>query len=385
MLFTDKHEKLRLSISEFVDTEINPYTDEWEKKEIFPAHELFKKMGDLGFLGLSKPTEFGGMGLDYSYEVVFSEEMGRINCGGVPMGIGVQTAYCTPALTKFGSDELRHKFLAPSIAGDMVGCIGVSEIGAGSDVASIQTTARKDGGDYVINGNKMWITSGTQADWICLLANTGSGPVHRNKSLICVPLNSKGVTIGKKLKKLGVFSSDTAQILFEDVRVPRRYRIGEENEGFVHQMSQFQEERLYAATSQIKTFEKAIKDTIEYTRSRKAFGKSIIDNQYVQFRLAELQTEVEMLRSIVYRSAELYMNGENVTSLACMAKLKSGRLNRKVFDVCLQFWGGKGYLWETPISRSYRDGRLKSIGGGPDEIMLTIISKHMGMLHKSKR
>ncbi|MBJ7408639.1 MAG: acyl-CoA dehydrogenase family protein, partial [Bradyrhizobium sp.] len=185
MLFTADHDDIRRSLQKFIANEINPHVDEWEKADIFPAHELFKKMGSLGFLGLNKPTEFGGSGLDYSYALMMAEELGAITCGGVPMAIGVQTDMATPALARFGSDEVRREFLAPSISGDYVACIGVSEPGAGSDVASIKTSARSDGDDYVIDGGKMWITNGTQADWICLLANTGDGPVHRNKSLIC--------------------------------------------------------------------------------------------------------------------------------------------------------------------------------------------------------
>src|SRR3569623_697871 len=204
-------------------------------------------MGGLGFLGLNKPAEFGGAGLDYSYALMMAEELGPLPCGGVPMAIGVQTDMATPALARFGSDEVRREFLAPSIAGDYVACIGVSEPGAGSDVASIKTSARADGDDYVINGGKMWITNGVQADWICLLANTSEGQVHRNKSLICVPMKTKGVQVARKLDKMGMRSSDTAQIFFDNVRVPKRNRIGAEGEGFTYQMLPFQEERQRAA------------------------------------------------------------------------------------------------------------------------------------------
>ena len=226
-----------------------------EGRTVFPAHELFKKLGDLGFLGLNKPVEFGGQGLDYSYALMMAEELGAITCGGVPMAIGVQTDMATPALARFGSDEVRREFLAPAISGDAVACIGVSEPGAGSDVASIKTNARSDGDDYVINGGKMWITNGVQADWICLLANTSDGQVHRNKSLICVPMKSKGVQVARKLDKMGMRSSDTAQIFFDNVRVPKRNRIGEEGKGFTYQMVQFQEERLWGAAACLKAHE----------------------------------------------------------------------------------------------------------------------------------
>jgi citronellyl-CoA dehydrogenase len=380
MLFTPEHEDARRALQKFIAAEINPFVDEWEKAQGFPAHDLFKKLGGLGFLGLTKPTEYGGQGLDYSYAVMMAEELGAIRCGGVPMAIGVHTDMATPALARFGSDALRREFLAPAIAGDVVACVGVSEPGAGSDVAAIKTSARTDGDDYVINGGKMWITNGAQADWMCLLANTSDGARHRNKSLICVPMKEKGVTVARKIEKLGMHSSDTAQIFFDDVRVPRRNRIGEEGLGFTYQMMQFQEERLWAAASGLKAHEYLIAETIAYTRQRKAFGQSILDNQTVHFRLAELQTEVELLRSLIYRAAEAMIAGEDVTQFATMAKLKSGRLGRELPDACLQFWGGMGYTAETPVSRAYRDFRLGAIAGGADEVMLSILCKGMGTL-----
>ena len=380
MEFTPEHEGIRRNVKRFIDAEINPHVDAWEEAGIFPAHEVFKKMGDLGFLGINKPAKYGGMGLDYSYHLVFLETLGHIRAGGVPMAIGLQTDMTTPALARFGSEELCREFLAPSIAGDYVACLGVSETGAGSDVASIKTTARKDGGDYVIDGGKMWTTSGTQADWMCLLANTGDGPAHKNKSLICLPMKTRGVTVARKLDKMGMRCSDTAQIFFEGVRVPQRFRIGEEGAGFTYQMLQFQEERLYGAVAGLITKERMIEETIAYAGQRKAFGQSILDNQSVHFRLAELKTEVEMLRALTYRAAELMLKGEDVTMLASMAKLKSGRLSREISDACLQYWGGMGFMNETWISRAYRDTRLGSIGGGADEIMLSIICKHMGIL-----
>ncbi len=380
MQFTPEHDQLRASLQKFIKAEINPHVDDWEKAGIFPAHELFKKMGKMGFLGLCKPEKWGGSGLDYSYSMVMAEELGHVNCGGVPMAIGVQTDMATPALARFGSDVVCQEFLAPSIEGDFVACLGVSEVGAGSDVASVKTSARKDGGDYVINGGKMWTTSGTQADWMCLLANTSDAEPHRNKTLMCVPMKTKGVEIARKLDKMGMHSSDTAQVHFDDVRIPQRYIIGEEGKGFTYQMLQFQEERLWAGARGLIGLERLIQETIDYTRTRVAFGKPILDNQVVHFKLAELATEIELLRSLVYRACDLYLKGQDVTKLASMVKLKSGRLSREVADGCLQYWGGMGFMNETRVSRAFRDGRLGSIGGGADEIMLTIISKLMGTL-----
>jgi citronellyl-CoA dehydrogenase len=379
-MFTQEHEAVRRTVARFVQEELNPHVDEWEGAETYPAHEVIKKLGKLGLLGLTKPEAYGGAALDHSYSVVMAEELGACRCGGVPMSIGVHTDMATPALARFGSDELRKEFLVPAIAGEVLSCIGVSEPGAGSDVSSIKTKARKDGDDYVIDGGKMWITNGTQADWMCCLANTSDGDPHRNKSLIIIPMKTKGVSVAKKLKKIGMNASDTAQIHFDGVRVPQKNRIGEEGKGFTYQMLQFQEERLWGAANCLKMMELAINDTIDYTRQRKIFGQSVLDNQTVHFKLAELQSEVEALRALVYRATEMLVSGGDVTKLASMAKLKAGRLVRQVSDECLQYWGGMGFTWENQVSRLFRDGRLVSIGAGADEVMLSIISKYMGIL-----
>ena len=384
MHLTPEHLELQRTLRRFIDNEINPYVDEWEAAEMFPAHALFKKMGDLGLLGLNKPVEFGGIGLDYSYALLMAETLGHAHCGAVPMAIGVQTDMATPALARFGSDEVREQFLRPSISGDLVACLGVSEAGAGSDVASIRTTARKDGGDYVINGGKMWTTNGVQADWMCLLANTADGDPHRNKTMICLPMHTKGVTVAQKIRKIGMMASDTAQIYFDDVRVPQRFRIGDEGQGFTYQMLQFQEERLWAAASCIEGLTRNLDETIAYARERRIFGQSVLDHQVVHYRLAELKTEIEALRALTWRAADLYLEGRDVTDLASMAKLKAGRLLREVPDACLQYWGGMGYTWDNPLARAYRDGRLASIGAGADEVMLAIICKSMGILPRGR-
>ncbi|MCP5211120.1 MAG: acyl-CoA dehydrogenase family protein [Hahellaceae bacterium] len=385
MIFTQEHQELRRTVKSFVDNEINPFVDEWEKAGEFPMREIFKKLGDLGLLGISKPEKFGGMGLDYSYNLVAAEELGTAHCGGVPLAIGVQTDMCTPAIAKFGSESLKEEFLTPAIRGEAIGCIGVSEPGAGSDVAGLKTTARKDGDDYVINGTKMWITNAPQADFICLLANTSDDKPHKNKSLIVVPMKSPGITIAPRLDKLGMRSSETAQIFFDDVRVPQRNRIGAEGTGFMLQMIQFQEERMWGAANTIKALEYCVNSTINYCKERKTFGQSLIDNQVIHFRLAELQTEIECLRALTFQACEDYINGKDATRLASMAKLKSGRLGREVTDACVQYWGGMGYMWDNPVSRAYRDVRLVSIGGGADEIMLGIICKMMGTLPGKKK
>ncbi|XP_014731077.1 PREDICTED: probable acyl-CoA dehydrogenase 6 [Sturnus vulgaris] len=375
-----QHRHLREALRKIIDKEINPFVDKWEEEGQFPAHKVFKILGQAGFLGVDKPTEYGGMGLDFSYNIAVAEELGNIRCGGIPMAIGVQAGMATPALTRFGSHELKKQFLVPTIAGDFVACLGISEPGAGSDVANIKTTAVRKGDEYVINGGKMWITSGSQADWMCLLANTSEGPPHQNKSLICLPMNLPGIHVAKKIDKLGMRASDTAQIFFEDVRVPCKNLIGEEGKGFTYQMLQFQEERLWGVASALTQMETVIQETIEYTRQRKVFGQPVLHNQTVHFRLAELATEVELLRSLLHRAVALYVEGNDVTKFASMAKLKAGRLTREVTDSCLQFWGGMGFTSEVLVSRFYRDLRLMSIGGGSDETMLSIICKYMDIL-----
>ena len=389
MQWTHEHLEVRKTLKRYIDEKINPHVDEWEQEEIFPAHQVFKGLGDLGLLGLTKPEAYGGAGLDYSYSLMMAETLGHIRCGGVPMAIGVQTDMCTPALARFGSDALRDQFLAPAIAGDMVGCIGVSEPGAGSDVSGIKSHARKDGDDYIISGQKMWITNSIQADWMCMLVNTGDGPVHKNKSLIMVPLRegprgklTRGVEVAQKLRKIGMNSSDTGLLFFDEVRVPQRYLVGQEGQGFIYQMQQFQEERLWASASGLLAMEDCIQQTIEWAQQRQMFGSTLIDQQWVQFKLAELQTEVEALRALTYRAAQMYISGQDALQLASMAKLKSGRLTREVADTCLQFWGGMGFTWDNRVSRLYRDGRLGSIGGGADEVMLGIIGKTMGLIKR---
>ena len=384
---THEHQEIYRTVERFVVDEINPHVAEWERDGVFPAHEVFKKMGDLGILGINKPEEVGGMGLDYSYQMEFAEALGACTCGGIPMAIGVQTDMATPALARFGSDFLKDHFLKPAVAGDQVAAIAVSEPGAGSDVAGIKTTARREGDEYVISCSKQWITNGTQADWACTLVNTGDADPssrHGNKSLIVIPLDAKGVDRTTKLDKLGQRSSDTAIIFFDDVRVPAKHLIGEEGKGFVYQMMQFQEERLFLSASILKAMDRVLDDTIDYTRGRKAFGQSVLDNQYVQFRLAELATEIEAVRGIIDKAVGALLAGEDVTLLASMAKLKSARVAREVCDASLQFWGGQGFMWESTVAQFYRDLRLHSIGGGADEVMLQIISKRLGLGGKRK-
>ncbi len=383
--FTEEHQAFRQTLRKFIEKEINPHVDKWEEDENFPAHELFPKMAQVGFFGVSYPEEYGGQGQDYWYNVVVVEELAGVNCGGIPMAVAVQTDMATPALNEFGSHELKKKYLEPAMRGEMVCSIAVTEPGSGSDVASIKTRADSDGDHYVINGSKLYITNGTQADWICLLARTEAGTGFRGMSLIVVPTKTPGFTVSRKLKKMGNHSSDTAELSFDNVRVPKSNRIGEEGMGFILQMQQFQKERLVSALMAVCGAEKVIRLTIDYLRERKAFGQPLIENQWIYFHLADLISEVEHLRQMSYHCVRKLNAGEDMTREASMAKLKAGRLVRQVADWCMQFHGGMGYMEEYPLARYFRDSRLLSIGGGADEVMLGIIAKYEGILPGKKK
>ncbi len=379
MYFTTEQDMFRQTVRKFVETEINPYAQIWEEQRRFPAHELFKKMGNLGFLGLTYPEAYGGGGVDYWYNTVLLEEVGRASCGGVPMGIAVHTDMATPSLAEFGSEELKQKFLAPAIAGDMVSAIAVTEPDAGSDVAAIRTQADTDGDEYVINGSKMYITNGTQADFVTLLARTGDEQGFRGMSLIVVPTDTPGFSVSRQLEKLGNHSSDTAILSFDNMRVPKSNCIGTEGIGFKLQMKQFQQERLAAVLLAISGMEQALQITTTYCRERHTFGQPLIENQWIYFRICELLTEVEALRHLAYHCVRCFVAGDDITKEVSMAKLKAGRLAREVADSCLQFHGGMGYIEEYPIARYFRDARLMSIGGGADEIMLSVIARYEGI------
>ncbi len=384
MRFTEEHQLFRESLRRFVDEEINPNVDAWEESESFPAHEVLAKMGDLGFLGVNYPEAFGGLGLDFSYNVVRAEELGRIHCSGVPMAITVHTDMCTPALAEHGSDELRRAFLEPAIRGRSVGAIAVTEPDAGSDVASLRTSAVSDGDHYVISGTKTYITNGTQADWVCALVRTTPGAGYGGMSLVIVPTDAPGFSVSKRFKKLGNHSSDTAELSFDRVRVPKWHRVGPEGRGFQLQMQQFQKERLVGAIVAYAGADRILRLTARYLKERHTFGKPLVAHQWIQFKMAELATDVEMLRRMCYHCADGIVDGSDVTREASMAKLKAGQLVRAVADVCMQFHGGLGYMEEYPIARYYRDARLLPIGAGADEIMLSIIARLEGFVPDPK-
>src|SRR5262249_55040895 len=351
MEFTAEHEALRASVRDLVDREINPHVDEWERAGRFPAHALFPLVAKIGLFGLEYDPAYGGGGGRHSLPVRAAEELGRIDCGGVPMGIAVQMAMATPSLHRYGSHDLKERFLAPAIRGEVVCSIAVTEPDAGSDVAGLRTRAVRDGDDWVINGSKLFITNGAQADWICLLARTSDEGGYRGMSQIIVETSRPGFLVSRTLDKLGNRSSDTAELSFTDVRVPVSNTIGEIGRGFQQQMQQFQPERMIASYLAVGQCESAIQHTVDYLRQRHAFGKPLVEHQWIQYHMAELVAEVDVLRHYNYAAAEAIVAGQDATRFATIAKLTAGRLVRKVADTCLQFHGGIGYMDETWTSR----------------------------------
>jgi citronellyl-CoA dehydrogenase len=380
MRFTSEHALFRQTVREVFAHEITPHIDEWERAHAFPSHELFPKLAEIGLFGLEYAPADGGQGADHWYTVIFGEELGRIPCGGVPMGIAVHTDMATPSLARYGTPELKERFLRPALRGEMVSAVAVTEPDAGSDVGSIKTRAVRDGDDWVINGSKLYITNGVQADWLCLLVRTGPEGGYRGMSQVIVPTSTPGVRVSRALLKLGNHSSDTAELAFIDARVPVTNTIGTIGRGFQQQMQQFQNERLIASYMAVGQCSAAIERTLDYVRQRRAFGKPIVEHQWVQYHLAQLSAEVDLLRHYNYAAAEAYVAGEDATRFATIAKLTAGRLVRKVADTCLQFHGGIGYMDETWTTRFFRDSRLLSIGGGVDEVMLSVLARLDGIV-----
>jgi citronellyl-CoA dehydrogenase len=379
LYFGKEHEQVRKAVRDFVTKEVNPHVDEWEEKGIAPLHDLFKKMGDLGFLGIRYDEKWGGEGLDYWYETVVLEECARIHCGGIPMAIAVQMNMATPAIYDFGSDYLKETYLKPALRGDLVAAIAVTEPDAGSDVAALKTFAKKDGDHYILNGSKTFITNGTQADFLTLLARTSDDPGYHSFSLFVVPTDIAGFQVSKKLDKLGMRSSDTAELYFDDMRIPVENLIGREGEGFIQQMMQFQHERFSAIPMAYVWARQMIADAVEYLKGRIVFGKPLIKKQVLRHRIAKWLTEIECLQQLAYHIVRMKMAGQDATLMISMAKLKSGDLLTEVADGCLQMYGGMGFMNDMKISRFYRDSRLISIGGGASEVMCDVIAKFSGL------
>ena len=375
MRFTDEHNMFRSTVREMLARAVEPHFDEWEQQGRFPGHQLFPEFAKLGLLGLEYDPAYGGEGADHWFTVIACEEFGRLPGNGIPMAYNVQANMATPSLHAHGSDQLKREFLAPAIAGEQICSIAVTEPDAGSDVAGIRTRAVRDGGDWLISGTKTYITNGVQADWLCLLVRTSDEDGYRGMSQVVVPTGIPGLTVSRSLNKLGNWCSDTAELAFDRVRVPVSNTIGEIGRGFQQQMEQFQTERICAVYQAVGQMETAIALTVDYLSERPAFGAKLIDNQYLQYNLAELACEVDALKQYGHSCAELIVAGADATRRTSSAKLLAGKLIRRVADTCLQYHGGMGYMAETWTSRFFRDSRLLSIGGGADEVMLRVLSR----------
>jgi len=364
--FTPEHEAFRQTVRQFVEKELAPHALEWDRAGIFPR-EIFNKCGELGFLGINHDPKYGGSGLDYWYVTVWSEELVRSRNAGVNMALLVQGQMATPIINEIGTEEQKREFLQPALMGEKIAALGVSEPGAGSDVANLKTTARRVGDEYVINGSKMWITNGTRADFITLAVRTGE-PGYGGVSLVTFPTDVKGF-------KVGNLASDTAILYFEDCRIPVRYLLGEENQGFYHVMTNFQGERLTAAITTCAAMDQMISESIRYGSEREAFGRPIIKFQVWRHKFAEHLAAMEAAKRLTYHAVALFDAKENAVKEISMAKLFAGDLAQEVAYDCQQFFGGMGYIEETHIARAWRDIRLITIGGGTSEVMKEIISK----------
>ena len=376
-IFNDVHEELRASIRAFVSRELAPHAEVWEETT-FPD-SVFRRMGELGFLGLSYPEEYGGQGGDYFCNLVLAEEMARSESGGLNMGVAVHTDMATPPVFLFGTEEQKQQYLVPSIKGQKIACLGITEPDAGSDVSGIKTRAVKDGDEYVINGSKTYITNGHRADYIVLVTKTDPDAGYDGFTLFLVDMDAPGVVREKKLEKLGMHASDTALLAFQDVRVPVTAVLGQIGKGFYHIMWELQGERLIGAAGCVAGAQAVFDKTLKYALEREAFGRRIGKFQVIRHKFAEMATKIESARQMVYTTAWRFGNGEYPVREISMAKLHAARVAVEVADECIQIHGGAGYMKEYGVERVWRDMRLNRIGAGTDEIMLDVIGRSYGL------
>jgi alkylation response protein AidB-like acyl-CoA dehydrogenase len=376
-LFTPEHEELRATVRDLVRSELAPHALEWEQEGHFPDW-VFKRLGDLGLLGLRYPIEYGGQGGDWGHSIVLAEELAGIGSGGVGMAVAVQSEMATPPILKFGTEDQKKRYLVPAIRGEKIASLGISEPEAGSDVANIQTTARRHGDGYVITGTKTFITNGARANFCVLVTRTDREAGHQGFSLFLVDTDLPGFTVAKELDKLGMRSSDTAELFLDQVRVPATALLGEEGRGFIEIMWELQGERLIGAAGSVAGARLVFERTLEYAKERKAFGGPIGSFQVNRHKFASMATELEAARQLVYDTALAWERGEYPVKQISMVKLHSGLVVNRVINECLQIFGGYGYATETGIERAWRDARLLRIGGGTDEIMREVISRAMG-------
>lgn len=377
--FSPEHQEMRRVLRKYIETELAPHADEWEEAGSYPS-EVIRQMGKQGFLGMSYPEEYGGSGGDYLYQVVLAEEMSRSGCGGLNMGLAVHTDMVLPTILKFGTEEQKQNYLRPGLAGEIIACLGITEPNTGSDVQGIRTTAKRDGDDYIINGSKLYITNGVRADFCLLVTKTEGERSSRAVTLFLVDKKLPGFTVSRKLKKLGMHASDTAELAFDNVRVPASAILGEVGKGFYHLMWELQVERLYAAVSAVAGAQRAYELAYKFAKERVAFGHQISDFQVIRHKFADMATQIEAGRQLTYACVQSYMRNEYPVKEITMAKLFTAQMSNRVVDEAIQIHGGSGYMQEYEISRMYRDMRLNRIGAGTDEIMKEVISKELGLL-----
>ena len=376
--FTEEHEELRQTIRRFVEKELRPKAREYEEAEWFP-NEVFGRFAELGLLGLKYPEEYGGQGGDYLHEAVLCEEMARTGSGGLAAGIGAHVNIATPPIWKFGTEDQKQRFLVPAIKGEKIGALGITEPGAGSDVAGLRTHARPVDGGYVVNGSKTFITNGVRADFVVTAVKTTPEGGHHGISFLLLEKGMEGFTVSRKLEKLGWRASDTAELAFQDVFVPEENLLGEENKGFYLIMANFQWERLAMALGAVGAMGAVLERTIGYAQEREAFGRPIAKHQVIRHKIAEMALKHEASKAITYNSLRLFHEGHDAIREVTMAKLLSQRAAFDNADEAIQIHGGAGYMVEYDVERAARDARLGPIGGGTDEIMREILSKLMGL------
>lgn len=377
-MFTDEHEMFRKTVRKFIEKEVAPYVEKWEKDGEVPR-SLFKRFGELGYLGIRYPKKYGGSEMDLISAAVFSEEMAKCGASGVGSSIGAHTGIAMTNILNFGNEKQKEKYLVPGLKGEKVAALGITEPNAGSDVSSLQTTAKKNGDYYILNGSKTFITNGVNCDYVIVAAKTRKEPIHRNVSLFIVDKSLEGFTVGKNLRKLGWRSSDTGLLFFDNVKVPKENLIGEENKGFKYIMSNFQWERISMALGSVSLAEKAFEETLKYAKERLQFGKPISEFQVIRHKLVDMALDIEKAKNMTYRALYLYNKGENAVKETSMAKVYACEMVNRVTDEGVQIHGGAGYMMEYPIQRYWRDARIQTIGGGTTQIMNEILVKQLGI------
>lgn len=378
-IFTDEHQMFRDSIKKFVANEIIPNVEKWEQDGEVPR-DLYKRMGELGYLGIKFPEKYGGLELDYITEAIFTEEMTKSGAGGVNAAIGAHIGIAMTNIWKYGNNEQKEKYLIPGIKGDMIAALAITEPDGGSDVSALKTTAKKNGDNYILNGSKTFITNGVNADYAIVAAKTSDEPGHRNVSLFIVEKNWEGYSTGKPLEKLGWRSSDTGEIFFDHVKVPKENLIGKENKAFYYIMKNFQYERITMALGSVALAELALNETIQYSKERIQFDNPLSEFQVLRHKMVDMAVDIEKGRNITYRALYKLNNGEDCVTEATMAKAYATEMVSRVTDQAVQIHGGNGYMMEYPVQRYWRDARIQSIGGGTTQIMHEILTKRLGII-----